>query len=244
MTTTDSGPDAASYAGMKVPMSDDFIRLIRQKFSPEIIQDVPQRTTTRDSDRLTTLQARLNTLSQQQGELEKYRWTISVTSQPATVPGGAKMLPTGTKLTLHCLKGDQQLSSMNFAEKQDFIWQPGQCSGVTLSVLFPDFTAHYQLEGDDAWPWFISQLTDGHALLNSDEFGDSASMLQLLDIKQIRVGFTLSSPAALETAWQNWNTLSSSMREINEQIASLDERADPLPLQPVSIIPENIAQCQ
>lgn len=244
LTTNSSGPDVAEYAGIKVPLTAEFIRLTRQAFSPDMMQDVPQRASTRQNDQRAALKAKVDALVSQQNELAKQNWKISIASQPATVPGGAQVIPTGTQLTLNCQKGDQQLSSMNFAEKHDFNWQPGQCSGLTLSVIFPDFTAQYQLNGDDAWPRFINRFTDGEALFDSSDFDDSSGLLQQLGIKQILVRFTVSDTQETEAAWQTWSTLNDNIKDLNDRIASLDDRDESSPLTPISALPDDIAQCQ
>ncbi|EMF07037.1 type VI secretion system protein [Serratia marcescens] len=243
LTIDSNGPVQADYAGMKVPLSDTFIHFIRQTFSPEILQDIPQRVSIRDNDKRVSLQAQLAMLTQEQSELEKKNWKIRMTSQPATVPGGSRIMPTGTQLTLNCLKGEQKMNSMNFAETQDFSWQPGQCSNMSLTVMFPDFTASYQLSGDDVWPGFVNHFTDGEMLFDSSDFGDSAELLQQLGVRQILVRFSISSPQYLNTAWQNWRALTDKINEINEQIANLDERANAPHLHPISNLPADIAQC-
>ena len=244
LTTDSNGIAAVNYAGIKAPLTDNFVRFARRAFSPEIVQDIPQRVSTRDNDQRASLQARLDALRLEQSALEKISWKTSVSSQPATVPGGARVMPTGTKLTLHCLKGDQQLRSMNFAENHDFSWQPGQCAGITLSVFFPDFTIIYQRNGDDTWPWFVSRFNDGEMLFNSGDFGDSVGLLEQLEIKQILVRFTVSSPQEMESAWQSWNELSDNISDLDAQMTSLDARKEPLPFKPISTLPDNIAQCQ
>lgn len=235
---------AADYAGMKVLLTDDFIRFSNREFSPEILQDVPQRASTRENDRRTVLKEKLNALTMKQSELEKKSWKTSITSQPATVPGGATLIPTGTELTLNCLNGNQHLKSMNFSEKQEFIWIPGQCPDMTLNVIFPDFTASYQLHGDDAWPWFINLFTEGEVLLDNSDFGDSAGLLLQMGIKQILVRFSVSDPQEIETAWESWIEIDNSINDLNVQIASLDERIGSPSFQPISALPDNAAQCQ
>ncbi|MEX1841630.1 hypothetical protein KMW40_14515 [Enterobacter cloacae] len=244
LTRGANGPDAADYEGMRVPLSDSFIRLARNAMSPEMMQNLPQRTSTRLNDRRAALQAKRDALRLKQSELEKKSWKTSIASQPATVPGGAKVIPIGTQLTLNCLTGDQQLTSMNFAEKRQFTWQPGQCPGMTLSVKFPDFTADYPIHGDDAWPWFVNRFTDGDVLLDSDDFGDKAALLKQLGIKKILARFTVSSPQEMEGAWQAWNDLNDDINDLDTQISSLDARVESQPLNPISALPDTIAQCQ
>lgn len=244
LIAANNGPAAAEFGGMKMPLSAEFLQLARQTFSPELLQDLPQRASTRDDDKRAALQLKIDALTLTQSELEKKTWKTTVASQPATVPGGARVIPTGTQLTLNCRNGTQQLSSMNFAEGRDFIWQPGQCQGITLSVVFPDFTASYQLDGDDAWPWFIKRFSTGSALFDSSEFGDSAALLEQLGIKQILVRFKVSSPQELEAAFQEWNARDNTLIDLRLRLASLSEENAVPPRRPLSALPSDIAQCQ
>ncbi|NIF32454.1 hypothetical protein F3J29_09915 [Enterobacter sp. Cy-643] len=242
LTSDSAGLTAADFGGMKVPLSESFIYYIRQVFSPEAVQDVPQRATTRADDRRAALLTQRDALIAQLHQQEKISWKTSVVSQPATVPGGAKIIPTGVQLTLNCQKGDQQLSSMNFAEKREFSWQAGQCSGVTLDVLFPDFTARHQITGDDAWPWFINSFNNGEMLLDSNEFGDKSKLLQQMGIKQILVRFAIEPAPELEAAWQSWSDIADSIHDLDTLLKESHE-SEPQPLPPISMLPDNIAQC-
>jgi len=249
LAATSNGPDAAAYDGMKVPLTADFLRLARQMITPEMLQEVPQRSSTQESDKRAALQVKVDALTQQQAELEKQKWKSVISSMPATVPGGARVIPTGTQLTLHCQQGDQQLNSMNFADKAEFTWQPGACYGVTLGVLFPDFTAHYQLNGDDAWPVFINRLLTGETLLDSGDFDDDAALLSQLGIKQILVRFQIADSHPVEEAWQNWRDLTEQIASVNDRIASMDERIQQqqsatLLAEPLSALPGSVAQCR
>lgn len=246
LAASGNGPVAADYAGITVPLTAEFLRLARQWFSTDMLQDLPQRASTRESDRLAARQAQVEALMEQQAALEKKAIRITVTSLPATVPGGAPLIPTGTQLTLHCQKGEQQLTSMNFAEKAQFTWQPNQCDGVTLDVRFPDFTARYQLDGEDAWPLFVNQLSAGEMLIDSSDFGDSAVLLNQLGIKRVLVRFTLSDSHALAEAWQNWASLTDQINEHQHQIMLLEDRLnqDGAHAYPLSALPGDIAHCQ
>lgn len=238
------GPSALEFAGMKIPLKPDFIHLTQKSFSTELIQDVPQRASTRISDKLSELQAKLDAMKLQESAFEKQSWKINIASLPTTVINGAQVIPIGTKLTLKCFNGDQELISMNFAEKREFTWQPGQCSGVTLSIIFPDFTVFYQLKDDDAWPLFVNSFTSGEQLLDSDDFGDKAGLLHQLGIKQILVRFSVSDSTELETAWKSWNELENKINDINDRIIDLDTHANNQQLSPISALPSDIAQCQ
>lgn len=249
LVASDNGPAPASYGGITLPLSADFLHLARQSFSPEMMQDVPRRASSREGDRRAELQAKASTLTQRIAALEKKSWKATVASQPATVPGGAPVIPVGTRLTLNCQSGDQQLDSMNFAEKAHFLWQPGQCSGVTLDVKFPDFTARYALDGDDAWPWFIESMATGEMLIERQEFGDKAGLLAKLGISNILVRFAITDTQGLADAWKQWRSATDQLADLNDQIASLDDslqRQQDAAQQasPLSALPSQIAQCQ
>lgn len=195
------------------------------------------------------MQAKVAALELQQSKLEKQVVKTTVTSLPATIAEGAQVIPTGTQLLLNCQKGDQLLSSMNFADKADFTWQPGQCHGVTLSVMFPDFVAVDQINGDDAWPWFVSLFSSGETLIDSHDFGDSAELLKRLGIQQILVRFAMSNTRPLEEAWQSWKTNADEISSLTQQISDLNEQSaypqpDELAAHALSGLPEEITQCQ
>lgn len=244
MLVESNGPAPAEYSGLKMPLSAEFLRLAGQEYSAELIQPLPERASTREEDKRASLQAKINALVTAQTSLEKQRWKTTVTSLPATVPGGARVIPTGTRLTLNCQTGDQQLNSMNFAEQRDFSWQPGQCMGLTLSVIFPDFIASYQIYGDDAWPWFLNRFSTGSALLDSHDFGNSEELLKQLGIKQVLVRFTVSDSHELETAFQTWSEQAATLDSLSTSLASISEPLSLDPVRPLSALPTNIAQCQ
>lgn len=249
LSVDNNGLSAAGFAGMTLPLTTEFSRFIRYAVTPDILQDLPQRTTTLAQDQKATLEAKVAALELQQSKLEKRVVKTTVTSLPATIAEGAQVIPTGTQLLLNCQKGDQLLSSMNFADKADFNWQPGQCSGVTLSVKFPDFTAVNQINGDDAWPWFVSLFSAGETLIDSSEFGDSAGLLKRLGIKQILVRFAFSNTQPLEEAWQSWKANADEISSLNQQISDLNEQSahpqpDELAAHALSGLPGEITQCQ
>ncbi len=246
MLSVDSnGLRAASIAGMTLPLTPEFTQLIRSTFPPDIVQDLPQRTVTKAQDQQAALQAKVTALEQLQTKLEKQGVKTTVTSLPATIPEGAQVIPTGTQLMLNCQKGDQLLSSMNFADKADFTWLPGQCSSVTLSVKFPDFTAINQITGDDAWPWFVSLFTSGETLIDSNDFGDSAELLKRSGIKHILVRFAISSSQPLAEAWQQWKANADEISSLTQQISDLnDQSTQAQAVPPLSGLPDEITQCQ
>lgn len=249
LSVDNNGLRAAGFAGMTLPFTAEFSQYLRNAFSPDILQDLPQRTTTKVEDQKATLQAKVAALELQQSKLEKQAVKTTVTSLPATIAEGAQVIPTGTQLLLNCQKGDQLLSSMNFADKADFTWQPGQCRGVTLSVTFPDFVAVDQINGDDAWPWFVSLFFSGETLIESSDFGDSAELLKRLGIKQILVRFAMSNTQPLEEAWQSWKTNADEISSLTQQISDLNEQSahpqpDELATHALSGLPDEITQCQ
>jgi type VI secretion system protein ImpL len=247
--TGKEGLTAGEYAGMKVPLSDDFLRMARLSFTPDVILDLPERASTQDGDIRAALKEKMAALEKQKTEQEKTKWRVSIASMPATVPGGAKVIPVGTRLTLHCQTGNQQLSSMNFADKSTFFWQPGQCQELSLDVKFPDFTVTHQLIGDEPWLGFINDFSSGEVLFDSEDFGDSEVLLKNMGIKNILVRFVISDQQPLQEAAHNWRDLNMRINQLEVQLTQLDERIqrqqkDASSIPSLSVFPTEIAQCQ
>lgn len=238
-----SGLSAVSFAGIHAPLTAEFIHLVRHSYPAEKLLDIQERESTRDENQITALVAKVASLETEQNTLSKKSWKLNINSMPATVPGGAQLVPTGTQLTLSCQNGEQKFISMNFADTHGFSWQPGHCTDVTVSVMFPGFTVHHRLYGEDAWPTFIRRFTSGEALFQSSEFGEDADLLEQTGIKHLLVRFALSETNELETAWQAWYARAQNIDELNTQIADLAFRSEQHTNTPISALPGDIAQC-
>lgn len=238
-----SGLSAVSFAGIHAPLTAEFIHLVRHGYPAEKLLDIQQRESTRDEDQITALVTKVTALETEQNALSKKSWKLNISSMPATVPGGAQLVPIGTQLTLSCQNGEQKFTSMNFADTQSFSWQPGHCTDVSVSVMFPGFTVHHRLYGEDAWPTFIRRFTSGEALFQNSEFGDDADLLKQTGIKNLLVRFSLSDTYELETAWQAWYARAQNIDELNTQIADLAFRSEQHTSTPISALPGDIAQC-
>lgn len=243
------GLKAASYADLVVPLNNDFLRLVQKELPAEVFHDFPDRVSTHDDDQLAILQRQLTVLDEKQSILGKNIQKIDVTSLPATVPEGAQILPTGTNLLLNCNDNEQNLTNLNFAEKAPFVWRPGQCNKVSLTVKFPDFKIHYQLNGDDAWPKFISLFMSGEHLFKSTDFGNDSDLLNQLGIHKILVRYTFSDIQKLESVWQDWRQNVEQIDSVNENINRINARIQQqksaeISSSPLSELPVNIAQCK
>lgn len=243
LINTRQGQAAAQYAGIMMPLSADFIRLIRGSFSADMVQDLPKREAIRTQDRLAQMQEQRRSLTEKKNELEQKSWSTTIASLPATISQGAQVLPIGTQLTLHCQTGDQQISSMNLADKQLFNWQLGLCSGLTLKVLFPSFSADYNVKGDGAWPEFLHRLTHGQISLASSDFTDNSELLEQLGIESILVRFQVVNPVDFYPVWLNWRDLDNSIKTLDKQTSVLTTHADVNSFTPISYLPVDIAQC-
>jgi type VI secretion system protein ImpL len=234
---------AAAYAGIELPFNEEFIGLINRDYSADILKTLPERTATRRKEHQLSIQKKLDNLMAKQQSLST-PWSGEIISQPATIPDGAPVIPVGTKISLHCQSGDQTLSNMNFLEKERFNWRPGQCTSVTLSILFPKFTVAYHLDGEDAWPNWVRRFGQGDTIINSDEFSEGAQDLKELGIHQILVRFSIPDALIISSLWQAWSDNASEIDLLKSQINELDE---PQPLfysEAVSALPNEIAQCR
>ncbi|NIH07154.1 type VI secretion protein IcmF/TssM N-terminal domain-containing protein [Providencia rettgeri] len=237
----------SEYRGMKVALTDNFLRLAREYISSEELLNIPQRRSTLVHEQLSYIQAQKTELEQKLAELNKKKIRVTITSFPVTIPSGAKTIPIGTELTLSCQNGEQSFTSINFADETIFSWQPGGCSDVTLKVNFSTFAVHYQLSGEDSWPKFIKRFSSGESLLTSHDFNRDSYLLENMGINEILVRFSVSNSSELEDLWVNWSTLLDKTKILESQINNLSNELEELAnLQKgrISDLPDDIAQCQ
>lgn len=249
LVINDQGPQAGEFRGQALPLTEAFVNIARHLLNPEDLLDVPLRKNTQNADQLSALSDRIEQMTQQQKALEAKAYNISIISRPATVPEGARLIPTGSRLTLECQSDVKVLDSMNFAEQAQFTWRPGQCQSVSLDVKFPDFTARYHYTGNSAWPDFLQQFIHGEALLNVRDFEDNTDVLASLDIKHVLVRFKIADQAALQNAWMAWRTLGEQITTLNEQKQALEVQQQSLEPSAtlrgrLSELPENAADCR
>lgn len=249
LIVNDQGPQAGEFHGQSLPLTPQFLSIARNILTPEEVLDVPARQNTQGEDRLATLNDTIEKLTQEQKTLEEHPYTVSIVSQPATVPEGARLIPTGVRLTLVCQSGSTVLDSMNFAETQTFIWHPGQCKSVKLEVKFPGFNASYTYEGDSAWPDFLDEFSHGDALLDVQDFEENAAPLVQLNIKHVLVRFQIKTSQPLQDAWLAWQSQNDQLIQLSEQQQLLVEQTQTQ--QPasalrgkLSTLPENTADCR
>ncbi|HHR6132072.1 TPA: type VI secretion protein IcmF/TssM N-terminal domain-containing protein [Providencia alcalifaciens] len=244
LQATRDGFSPAEYEKRALPLSPKFIELIRPLYSPELLQDPPERASTRENDKKVALQAKIDTLRDTQAELEKRVLKTTVASLPATIPEGARVIPIGTELTLNCLNGSQQLSSMNFAEKVDFHWQPGQCQSVTVKVIFPDFSVSYHMEGHNSWASFMKQFSTGASLLKRRNFGHDAYLLNQMGIQHILVRFKVSNSEDIDAVSQEWEEINSTLIALQHQLDNIGKKLPVSTLLSLSSLPTHIASCK
>lgn len=245
----EQGPQAGSYQGQTLPLSDEFLNIARHLLNPEDVLDVPQRPFTENADQLAVLNDQMAQLTLQQKAMESTPYSISIVSQPATVPEGARLIPTGSRLTLECQSGVSVLDSMNFAEQTQFIWRPGQCKRVTLEVKFPDFTSAYHYNGNSAWPDFLNDFVRGEALIDVRDFDDNADAMAALNIRQILLRFRISDPTQLRNAWMGWKALDSQLADLKKQKQRLETTKQTLEPSAalrgrLSGLPETVSECR
>jgi len=249
LVVSDQEPQAGAFQGQTIPLTNDFLGIARHLLNPEDVLDVPERQNSRNADRITVLSDQITQLTQQQKALETTPFSVSIVSQPATVPEGARLIPTGSRLTLECKSGVKVLDSMNFAEQAQFTWRPGECQSVKLDVKFPDFTATYRYSGNSAWPDFLDAFVRGEALIDARDFDDNADAMTALNIKHVLLRFSISDQTALQTAWMTWSTLDEKLANLMEQKQAQEEQQQILEPSAalrgrLSDLPKNAAECR
>ena len=245
-----SGFRAGEFEGYRVPLAAQFLNLVNHVIDPDALRVMPEKAQTLTHDMLSIIDEKRAALDTQLASVMKKASEVKVTSLPATVPGGARLMPVGTQLALHCEDKTWRLDSQNLQAEAGFRWSPAQCSAVNLTVQFPDFDVHYRYFGDRAWTDFLADFDGGERRFTPDEFSSTErSMLEGIGIKQILVRYQLQGQQTVFQQWQRWLSL-------NEEIASLDiardehlrqqlDRQQPRYLQgKLAELPKSVAVCR
>ncbi|WGK60103.1 type VI secretion protein IcmF/TssM N-terminal domain-containing protein [Pantoea sp. SS70] len=220
--STPAGLQPLSYQGHSMPLSPEFLEVVNHVVAPEDLLLLPQRDITRIHDDISRVEASITQQEAQRSRLEKQITRLEVASLPATVPGGARLMPIGTRLDLHCARQSPYLESSNLLEKALFSASPGQCNAVTLTVSFPGAELKYRYEDDSAWSDFISDFTEGERLFSLDEFSsDHIQALRDVAVDKVLVRFQLSGAEKVLASWHQWQNLT-------DEIALLQEERDGL----------------
>lgn len=243
-----NGAEAGKFEGQHIKLSQSFISLINAELNPDDLLPMPERDKTRKDDKLALLRAQQKSLEDKQKQLESTPRELSLHSLPATVPGGAGLMPVGTKLTLFCDDQRWVLKSMNFDEQALFRWRPGHCGRVAQLIQFPGFSLEYNYTGESAWPDFLNDIAEGQHTYQAEDFSDQAALLRAQGIKQIMVRYQPASQADVQETWRQWQALEHALDENNSaQQASLIQSGDGRFSEPqkhlLSRLPAKIASC-
>ena len=244
---TQGEAQAARFRGQALPLTPEFLSLVNHVLRPDDVLATPLSTESKNQDELARLDEQQKTLIAQKTALESQSVDVTLNSQPATVPGMARIMPTGTKLTLTCDDQSVTLASMNFSEQARFHWRPAHCSHVELVIRFPQFDLHYDYLGDAAWPNFLRDFSQGQHTFSADEFDDQQIQLRALGISNILVRYQLSDWAPTQQAWGLWQQTTEQLNQTNEQRTALQnaqaQRQQPRLTGNLSQVPTTVAQC-
>lgn len=214
-----------SFRGRYFPVQESFIKLVNRVVAPDDLINTPLGGHIRDQDDLVSIQNKLTALYAELKNIETVPYTLTVSSAPATISRGARIIPTGTKLKLECQFNSSILDSMNFADSAAFQWRAGQCQYVSIDVLFPGFTARYKLSGDAAWPDFLNLFSDGEAELATEKFPhETAETLSTLGIQSILVRYKISESTPLISAFEHWYRIKDEINFLTDRKIQLSEK--------------------
>lgn len=244
----DNGPQAGQFDEQTVGLTPEFLRMVNHVLRPDDVLAMPERENTRNDDALAALKIEQGKMEAQMAALEKIPLELMLKSQPATIPGGASLMPTGTRIILFCDKQRWELDSMNFSEQASFRWSPGHCSRVTLVIHFPGFDLTYDYFGDSAWPDFLGDMSEGQHLYLASDFPEYAAQLDALGIKEILVRYQAGPQNAVQDSWQQWLALNRALNDnADAQLELTDKKKEqqrPTTLNVhFSELPARIAEC-
>lgn len=236
------GITSQEMAGISFPFNDEFIHFVNNLVRPSAV--LPATADIRR--RLQEKRALLSEPSASAGESAQSGWTtLTLTSQPATANRGARILPTGSTLTLNCNGEIQQLGSLNFNDSATLRWSPQLCRQVQLDIQFPGFHLNKTYTGPEGMVHLIREFSRGGLTLSSSSFPEQRGDLAALGIDSVTVRYQVEGAAdalALYSQWrqqqQQQQTLQQQRRQLDEQL--LDLNAPQVPKGTLSALPLKI----
>lgn len=220
LTQNPGGWSAKRAYGLAVPFSVEFLHTLNRSTSFDDIAPLPERTETYRQDEQVALKEQLQALEANRVSQMQAWSEVSIATQPVTIPGGAALMPIGTRLTLRCANEHVELSSLNLREEREFRWAPGQCESVSLSVMFPHTELTRTFRGPDAWPTFLQTFISGEQTLRLDDFdANDQQASPLPGDTTVLVRFAISGHEALIERWQALQALNDVIDELQARIA-------------------------
>ncbi|MBW5823011.1 type VI secretion system protein [Yersinia enterocolitica] len=249
LNLTENSVDTITFRGRSFPIQESFIKLVSDVVVPDDFLNIPLRGHIGEQDALVSIQSKLMALNAERQDAEAVPYTLTISSAPATISKGARVIPTATKLKLECQFDSSVLESMNFADSATFTWKAGQCQNVNIDVKFPSFSARYTLSGDSAWPDFLNLFSDGEAELPTEKFPHgTAETLRSLGIQSILVRYKISDTGPLILAFDNWHRIKNEIDFLTDKQVNLSKKK---PSRDVinntgwlSLLPSNVFKCQ
>jgi type VI secretion system protein ImpL len=245
----ENGPTTGEFKGLSLDLTPEFMRIVNHVLRPDDVLAMPVRESTRSDDELAKLQEAQAKLAAELATIKAKPIALKLTSLPATVPGGARLMPTGTQLTLFCDTQRWDLKSMNFIENKIFQWRPGHCSRVTQTINFPDFDLSFDYIGDNAWPDFLQDIAEGEMLYSAEDFPEQSATLAALGIKDILVRYQFEKQNAIQATWLRWQAVADALSENTEAQQNIMDKKTEQKLPSVlngsiSQLPVKIAECR
>lgn len=237
---------AARFDEQPVPLRSEFLTLLSRYVNPDDLLPVPVRDATKGNEEAIMLKEAQLALEEQRKAQEETPVQVDLISTPASVAVGAKLMPTGTRLTLVCDGKKTVLESMNFSEQGTFSWRPAHCPEVTLDILFPDFRLRKVYAGQNAFPAFLADFSTGTQTFPSTLFAKHTSTLQQLNIKEIVVGYQTENADQIQQNVLAWDTLNLAIAENDAlQQQALSKQANQQTSQSLRLsqLPVHIAEC-
>ncbi|MDR1165181.1 MAG: hypothetical protein LBO66_04775 [Deltaproteobacteria bacterium] len=153
-----AGFAAQEWEGERFPFTDDFLRLVSQGDSANMMAKAP---------------------------VGGYPVTVSIDA--TVVDARAAERPERTTLTLRTADKTQTLSNYNYPVSQTFTWVPGTAAAASLEIALPSVSLFISYDGPLSFPAFLNDLISGEFILRPRDFPDHEAQLESLGVSEIRV---------------------------------------------------------
>ena len=168
-----------------------------------------------------TLQGQQTQLQQQITKLQATSSVVTLSSVPTQVNAGARQLPNMTRLTLQCNSGATTLDNYNFPSSASFAWGPGLCSGVTLDIVFANYTLSKSWNGERAFIDFLQTFSGGQRSFTPVDFPAQRSQMEADGLTSVQLTYRQQGEQTLLANYSSADQLQTQLNAANERLQAI-----------------------
>ncbi|UHL65683.1 SPOR domain-containing protein [Paralcaligenes sp. KSB-10] len=227
--------------GREIALNGQFYAFANHSQLSQVTLLVDQRKNESSQAKVAALTQQNAALEQQIAKQEATVASVALSTVPALVNPGARVLPQSVTLSVQCASKTLTLENLNFPNSAIFPWSLATCGDTVLTIQIGDLSLVKRWGGARGFIDFLREFSSGQHRYTPGDFPANAKSLNAANIKFILLTYSQQGQAPLLAAFQEADRLSAQLAQNKDQIAALDPPAGATaPPQASLLLPERI----